>query len=154
MNIHLYIKKALACAFFILCGCDSNNDITLLSSYPTFGSCAIDTPEMGAIISGDQKFTVGGWAFDEKNKSLPSTLTLYFINENNLSIFTVPAKRGNKREDVAAAFKSPKLVDSGFNGYVSENTLTPGVYRIVLLQADRQTGVISCNGLNHKITIH
>lgn len=149
-----YLKCVSVFLFFImLSGCEQNNDIALLSSYPVFGSCAIDIPKADATLSSDQDFTVGGWAYDEKNKSIPDTLTLYFINENTSTIFTFPAKRGTKRPDVAAAFKLPKLVDSGFNGFVSKNSLTPGTYRIVLLQASRGTGVISCGGLSHKITI-
>jgi hypothetical protein len=148
-------RYSFAIIFCVLLGaCNpNNNDISLLSSYPVFGSCAIDTPQANTTLSPDQDFTVGGWAYNEKNKSIPDNLTLYFINENTSVIFTFPAKRGTKRPDVATAFELPQLVDSGFNGFVSKNSLPTGTYRIVVLQASRESGVILCNGLNHKIII-
>jgi hypothetical protein len=144
----------ISCVVVFLNGCEQSNDVALLSSYPAFGSCAIDTPKAGERISSGKNFNVGGWAFDEKNKSLPDTLTLYFVNEDTSAIFTFSAKRGPKRGDVAAVFKLPTLIDSGFSGHILGNSLTPGTYRIILLQADRQAGVISCNGLDHKIIVH
>ena len=147
-------KRTLGISLFILLsGCEQNTDIALLSSYPAFGSCAIDTPQANVTLPSDQDFTVGGWAYDEKNKSIPDTLTLYLINEDTLKISTFPATRGTKRPDVAAAFKLPKLIGSGFNSFISKNSLTPGTYQFVLIQTSRVTGVISCNGLKHKITI-
>lgn len=153
MNFPLLKRFVFVALMVFVQGCDSNNDIAMLAAYPTFGTCAIDIPKTGSILSIDQSFKVDGWAFDEKNKTTPSTLTLYFVNESNETLFPFPAKRGNQREDVAMLFKSPQLVNSGFNGLVPENALPPGTYRLVLLQADRYSGVIACNGLNHKIII-
>lgn len=149
-----YCKPALAIVFLLfLYGCEQNKDIALLSSYPLFGSCAIDSPTQNEAFEVDQEFTVSGWAFDEKNKSVPDTLTLYFINESTSQIFTFPARRTGGRPDVAAAYKLPNLVDSGFSGLVTKNVLSPGSYRIVLLQASRGTGVISCAGETRNIRI-
>lgn len=149
----IYYPRIILLFLIFLSGCGQNNDIALLSSYPAFGNCAIDMPKENATLASDQDFTVGGWAYDAKNKTISESLILYFINETTSTIFTFPAKRGVKRPDVASAFKLPKLIDSGFNGFVSKNSLTPGTYRIVLLQASRRTGVISCSGLNYKIII-
>lgn len=147
-------KKILPLLVFILLsGCEQNNDIALLSSYPVFGSCSIDMPKANETLISNQEFSVSGWAFDEKNKTIPDILTLYLINDSTSEIFTFPGKRGAKRPDVAAVFKLPKLVDSGFDALVPKNSLTPGAYRVVLLQASRGTGVISCNGLSHKLVI-
>lgn len=148
-----YSKFALITLFF-LSGCEQNNDIALLSSYPLFGICTIDTPKHNETISSDNEFSIMGWAFDEKNKTVPDTLTLYLINESSSQIFTFPAKRGIERPDVAAAFNLPILVESGFSGHVAKNSLTPGNYRVVLLQASRGTGIISCRGENHRIAIY
>ncbi|WP_323813317.1 hypothetical protein [Cellvibrio sp. NN19] len=147
-------SKLVLLAIFFLHGCEQNNDIAQLSAYPSFGSCAIDIPAHNATVSSDSEFTIAGWAFDEKNKTVPDTLTLNLINEKSSEIFTFPAKRGIERPDVAAAFKLPILVESGFSGIVTKNSLTPGDYRIVLLQGGRNAGVISCGGESHRFTVH
>lgn len=150
--MHHCYRLALLIVFFLY-GCEQNNDIALLASYPQFGSCAIDTPKQNETFLTDQDFYVSGWAFDEKNKSVPDTLTLYFINESNSKIYTFPAKRIGERPDVAALFKLPQLKESGFSGLISKASLEPGNYRIVLLQVSRGNGVISCTGDNHRIII-
>jgi hypothetical protein len=147
-----YTFTAIFCLLLGACN-PNNNDISLLSSYPVFGRCAIDTPQTNTSLPQDQDFIVGDWAYDEKNKSIPDMLTLYFVDEKTSSIFTFSAKQGGKHPDVTAAFKLPQLVDSGFKGFVSKNSLPAGTDRLVLLQASRESGVILCNGLNHKIII-
>lgn len=148
-------KKQILLSFgaLLLAGCEKNNDLALLTSYPAFGACAVDIPRSNERISNNQILNIVGWAFDEKNKSLPDILTLYLVNEETSKIFTFTARRGEQRPDVATVYNMPILVDSGFHGQIPENSLPPGTYRTFLLQADRQSGVISCNGLDHKFII-
>ncbi len=146
-------SKLVLVIIFLLHGCEQNDGIAQISSYPSIGSCAIDTPARDATISADSEFTISGWAFDGKNKSLPDILTLNLINESSSKMFTFSANRGGERPDVAAAFKLPNLVESGFSGQIAKNALTPGNYRIVILQGNRDAGIISCAGEIHRFTV-
>ena len=139
-------------ALFIT-GCNQNNDAALLYSYPKFGLCSIDTPARGDIVTSEKELLISGWAYDEKRKKIPETLTMYFINEDTNEITVAPVKRGNRREDVARALGNPALVDSGFSGTIGGEKLVAGKYRLILLQADRASGVISCAGEPHIITL-
>lgn len=146
-------SRLVLIVIFLLHGCEQNDGITQISSYPSFGTCAIDTPTRDAIISADSEFVIAGWAFDNRNKSLPDIITLNLINESSSKIFTISAKREGERPDVAEAFKLPILAESGFSGHIARNVLTPGNYRIVILQASRDGGIISCAGENLRFTV-
>lgn len=136
-----------------LSGCNPNNDVAMLSSYPKYGHCSIDSPQRDATVSIGNELLISGWAYDENKKTIPGTLTMYFVNEDTNEITIATVKRGEKREDVARVLGNPTLVDSGFSGTIDKNKLPAGKYHLVLLQADQAAGVISCAGDQHKITL-
>lgn len=146
-------------AFFIflsgslLSGCDLNNDVAMLSSYPKHGHCSIESPARGTTITLEQELSISGWAYDENHKTIPDTLTMYFINEDTNEITVAMVKRGGKREDVARVLGSPHLINSGFSGTINKAKLSAGKYQLILLQADQKNGVISCAGEAHKIVL-
>lgn len=140
-----------SCLF--LSGCNPNNDVAMLSSYPKYGHCSIDSPQRGATITIEEELLISGWAYDENKKTIPGTLTMYFVNQDTNEITIATVKRGEKREDVAKVLGNPALVDSGFNGTINKGKLPAGKYLLVLLQADQTAGVISCAGDEHKITL-
>lgn len=123
----------------------------MLASYPKGGACSIDIPHQNSSIKKNTDILVRGWAFDGVKKTVPDTVTLYLVNKESGNIKTFSAKRGPKREDVAKAFKNSALVDSGFDTTI--NLMQPGKYEMILLQADRDAGVISCAGESHNITV-
>lgn len=139
--------------FLCITGCNQNDDAAMLYSYPKYGLCSIDSPARGETIIIEKELLVRGWAYDEKRKIVPETLTMYFIHEETNAITVVTVKRDEKREDVAKALNNPILIDSGFGGTVAKSKLTAGKYQLILLQADRTAGAISCAGEPHKVTL-
>lgn len=139
--------------FFYASGCSQNDDITILYSYPKYGICSIDNPARGETVKIGKELLIRGWAYDENKKTIPSTLTMYFINEDTNKITVATVKRGGKREDVAKVLENPMLVDSGFSGAIEEKKMAAGKYRLILLQADKASGVISCAGEPHTVIL-
>lgn len=137
----------------ILNACNPTDDAALIESYSKNGACSIDSPQQSSTLPGDKDFAVGGWAYDKLSNSIPETLTLYFINENSRKIVSVSAQRGTKREDVAKAFSNEKLINSGFDAVVRKDLLEPGIYKILIVQSNKDAGAILCEGDEHKINV-
>jgi hypothetical protein len=137
----------------LIIGCDQNDDVTALYSYPKYGHCSIDNPARGETIFIEKELLIRGWAYDENGNTIPSTLTMYLVNEDTNKITAASVKRGEKREDVAKALENPTLIDSGFSGTIDKSELVSGKYRLMLLQADQTVGAISCAGEPHKIIL-
>ncbi len=137
--------------FFLLSSCDVNSEYAMLASYPKNGACAIDAPQKSASIKKNVDTLVSGWAFDNINKTVPDSITLYLVHKESGKIKAFSGKRGLTRKDVANAFKNDRLIDSGFD--LTIKLIQPGNYEMVLLQADRKTGVISCAGESHNIIV-
>lgn len=133
--------------------CDTSNDIAMLTSYPKQGACSIDNPERNSLVDKKNGLLIRGWAYDSQNQEVPDTLTLYFINETTQEITLATIQRGELRGDVAKAFGNPSLEASGFSGSLPGNKLEAGSYHLILLQIDRTSGAIACNGEPHKITV-
>lgn len=140
-------------SILLITSCNQSDDVAMLYSYPKYGHCAIDSPARGDTVTTEKELLISGWAYDENRKAIPSTLTMYFINEDTNEITVATVKRGEKREDVARVLENPTLVDSGFSGSIEEKKLPAGKYRLILLQADRTSGVISCAGEAHTVTL-
>lgn len=144
--------------FFFVCSiflnaCDTNNDIAILASYPKQGACSIDQPERNSLVDKNKGLLIRGWAYDRLNQEVPETLTLYLINETTQKITLATVQRGELRGDVAKAFGNPSLEASGFSGSLPSNKLQAGNYHLILLQINRKSGAIACNGEPHKITV-
>lgn len=138
----------------LLNACDANNDVAMLYSYPKQGACSIDNPERHARINNDTDLLIRGWAYDAQTQLIPETLSLYFVNEKTQEFVLANVERGELRGDVATAFGNPALEKSGFRSTFPKNKLTAGKYTLILLQIDRKSGVIACNGEPHKITVN
>jgi hypothetical protein len=150
--MHLFFSRGLILSgLLLLNGCDTNNDYALLASYPKVGACAIDVPQKNAAIKRNTEVLVRGWAFDSNDQTVPDVITLYLVHKESGDIKAFSGKRGLKREDVANAYKNSKLIHSGFD--LTIKLPQPGNYEMVLLQADQDTGAISCAGTIHSVTV-
>lgn len=136
-----------------MAGCNQNDEVSMLYSYPQYGHCSIESPARGDTVTIEKELLISGWAYDENKKTIPNTLTMYFINNDTNQITVATVKRGEKREDVAKVLENPILVDSGFSGSIEGKKLAAGRYRLILLQADRASGVISCAGESHTVIL-
>lgn len=136
----LYVFSSI----FLLTSCDNieNNEFI---SYPPLGLCNIDTPQNDARVDSTENIQISGWGFHKTSDDLPDQITLYLLNQDGSPPHTLFLSRGLKREDVATAFKRPKLVDSGLYGTIMANTIPPGRYELLILQSGRRTEVIRCN---------
>lgn len=140
-------------ALLLMAGCNQNDEVSMLYSYPQYGHCSIESPARGDTVTIEKELLISGWAYDENKKTIPNTLTMYFINNDTNQITVATVKRGEKREDVAKVLENPILVDSGFSGSIEGKKLAAGRYRLILLQADRASGVISCAGESHTVIL-
>jgi hypothetical protein len=147
------VKNIYFLSVLFITGCNQNDEVAMLYSYPKYGHCSIESPARGDTLTIGKELLISGWAYDENKKTIPSTLTMYFINENTNRITAATVKRGEKREDVAKVLENPILVDSGFSGSIEAKKLVAGKYRLILLQADRTSGVISCAGESHTVIL-
>lgn len=153
MKKNLLVTFMLACGF-IVSGCEPNSNGNELSAYPKNGLCAIDVPASNTTLSATEDFLIGGWVFDKTTNSTADALTIYFRDTKTNQIFSVTAKTGHHRPDVAAALNISTIENSGFNAVMEKGKLTRGTYEILLMQINDKKGAILCDNEPHLITIN
>lgn len=111
----------------------SNN---ALASANSGGMCSIDAVSgLGATnnaftMTPSKSMVFGGWAA-ATDKTTPGHIILVLKGTES---FQVPGSTGGQRPDVAKAFNSPNLAQSGFNFVVDATNLPKGTYQLMVLE--------------------
>lgn len=110
-------------------------------------SCAIDSingrPASTTTRVGVREgLHIAGWAVDANSGTAPAVVFVELQAPDGKSLF-VQAQR-SQRPDLAAAYSKPSLVTGGLDAFVGRNRLSPGTYRIRLLQIEGNA-VIECD---------
>lgn len=88
----------------------------------------------GAYLEVDEGFTIYGWAVDDLHATSPAAVYIEIDGRYHKAKTVV-------RPDVATAFGSETYTNSGFQGYVSVNGLSPGEHEatLIILSGDGQS---------------
>jgi hypothetical protein len=97
-------------------------------------------------IKPGQVITLNGWAFNPLSGSEPSHKLFAEFLEANSSIYYKALR--SPREDVARAFKNKKINNSGFMVTILTDSLSPGIYKIRIVQLDQNQLLICDLGWN------
>ena len=101
------------------------------------GKCAVDIinkPQEGEVItiSRADGLNIDGWAFDDKNVSVPSVVVLQLVKGGER--YYALLNRHGGREDLTKAFGKPEFSNAGYSGSVDISTLPSGQYDILVIQ--------------------
>lgn len=122
----------------LLVACGNNEPDVIIAK-----TCALDAPAANSRMSLNQEMNVTGWAFDERYPGSQTKVRVQFKSTEKKETKTFDGLLNIKRPDIAAAFKNPKLEDSGFSVVVPANSMAPGNYEITIL-LDRPTTIVQC----------
>jgi len=107
-----------------------------LDSAKSDSMCSIDAvSSQGAIndsfaMAPSKTMVFGGWAATT-DKTNPGHIILVLKGAES---FQAPGSTGVQRPDVAKAFSSPGLMQSGFNAVVDTTPLPKGTYKLMVLE--------------------
>lgn len=101
------------------------------------GKCAVDvinTVQGGEVITVNRPdgLSIDGWAFDDKNTSVPSVVVLQLVRGDERYYGLL--NRHGGREDLSKAFGNNVLSDAGYAGSFDIATLPGGLYEILVIQ--------------------
>lgn len=132
-----------------LVGCKGDRN---LSKIAVTDLCSIDNVSGSSgqsptfIIPVNVDVIFQGWAADGINGRVPKKVTVELVNPKNQVQFIVSGDSGVKREDVAAALKSPSVENAGFSIKTKIQDITFGEYDILVVSTyDEQITVCRSN---------
>ena len=137
-----------------LSACTESSDSTKVVISET---CSLDAiigtsgspPLFRAVENSDIEFQ--GWIADTSISAYPKKVNVELLSSKNQVQYIVNGTAGIKRPDVATAFKSPAIEDSGFSIKTKITNIKPGEYD-VLLEATYDAQIAVCRS-NKKIIV-
>jgi hypothetical protein len=111
-------------------------------------SCALDAVDRApaaqvTAVKREGTVVLVGWAADGAGGMVPPVVGLELIGETKK--FYAIASRVTKRPDVAAAWKVPAFVDSGYDAKTTFEEVEPGDYEVHVFQISASTNALTCN---------
>ena len=106
-------------------------------------ACALDivNDQLAKEVSSSDKakITLIGWAGNVPAGTSPKQI---FVEFEGPSKVYIQAAHGNKRPDVADAFKKPGLADTGWVAYADLSEVAAGTYKVRIIQVEGQSGLV------------
>jgi len=99
----------------------------------------------------DGRLRVRGWACDRREKSLADSALLVYTDGNGVSRPFATLRVGEKRQDVAEAFKSPSILNCGFSDIIDIRDLPGGNLEISAWSVDIKKSIAYQLGNTHSI---
>jgi hypothetical protein len=130
-----------------LLGCSGGNDSNNIVVSET---CSLDSivGATGVVpvftASADSTVEFQGWLADAMNSKTPKEVKIELINLNNQVQLSEIGSTGIRRDDVAAALKSPHVQNAGFSVKAKLTGMPVGEYGILLVGAYEKQ-VAACN---------
>ena len=109
------------------------------------GKCAIDVinkPQEGEVVAVNRAdgLNIDGWAFDDKNASVPSVVVLQLVKGDER--YYALLNRHGGREDLTKTFGKPEFSNAGYAGSVDIATLPSGQYEILVIQKGENKNMV------------
>lgn len=101
------------------------------------GKCAIDTinqPQKGEVVTIKRAdgMTVDGWAFDDKQGTVPPVVVLQLAQGE--SRYHALLKRHGGRDDLTKAFGKTEYADAGYGSVLNIASLPVGQFDVLVIQ--------------------
>lgn len=139
-----FICLALAASLLGCSGGGDSNNIVLSDT------CSLDSivGATGVVpvftTTADSTVEFQGWLADAMNSKTPKEIKIELINSNNQVQLSETGSVGIRRDDVAAALKSPDVQNAGFSVKTKLTGMPVGEYGILLVGVYEKQ-VAACN---------
>jgi len=113
--------------------------------YESGGKCAVDIINKlqdGEVVTINRAdgLNIDGWAFDDKNNSVPPVIVLQLVKGDEH--YYALLNRHGSREDLAKAFGKTEFANAGYSGSMDITLLSDGKYEILAIQKGENKNIV------------